>query len=119
MSHFVEMIVNNFTKINQHVLLYLNFSVFVDLYSWCVNDSKITDEIFTIFGNNHKLRLPKFFVIGDLVVICITFTNLENAKSSVEWDGQIFNFFSVNSLKIQVQFVSCCLVGNTLEWSSL
>lgn len=100
MSDFVKVIVNDFSKINQHVLLDLNFSAFVNLYSRSMNNTQITDEVFSILSNNHKLWFPEFFVIWDLVVISITFSNFENSKVSIKSNCKIFYFFSVDSLKI-------------------
>ena len=57
-SDLVKVVVNNFAKIDEHVLLDLNFSVLVDLYSRGVDDAEITDIVPSIFANNHQLGLP-------------------------------------------------------------
>ena len=111
-SYFVKVVVNNFSEVDQHILLNLNFRRFIDLYSRSVNNTKITDEISTILAHNHELGLPKFFVIWNLVVISITFSNFENSKVSIKRNLKILDFFGINSLEVQMKFVSCGLVWN-------
>ena len=119
MSNFIEVIMNNFSKINKHILLDLNISVFVNLYSWSVYDTHVSDKIFAIFTDNHKLRFPKFFIIWNLVMISITFSNFVNSWASIESNLKVFYLLSVNSFKHQIQFMSCSFIWNAIEWSSL
>ena len=99
MSNFIEVIMNNFSKINKHILLDLNISVFVNLYSWSVYDTHISHKIFSIFTDNHKLRFPKFFIIWNLVMIGITLSNFVNSWTSIEGNLKIFYLLSVYSFK--------------------
>lgn len=82
-GHLVEVVMNDFTKINQSVLLDLNLSVHVNLNTRGVDNTEITDEVFAVFADNHELRLPQLLVVGDLVVVGLTFTNFEDTLGSI------------------------------------
>lgn len=119
MSNLVEVVVDNLTQVNEHILLDLNFGVLIDLDSGGVHDTQVTDEVLAIFTDNHQLRLPELLVVGDLVVVSVTFTNLENTGVTVKSNTETLNLLSVDSLELKVKFVCCSLVGDAVERSSL
>lgn len=84
MCYFVKLIVHNFTKIDKHVLLQLNFSCFIYLHSRSVNNTHVSDEVLTIFADNHKLTFPKLLVIRNLIVVCLTLSNFEHSLITFE-----------------------------------
>ena len=55
MSDFIKLVMDNFTEVDKHILLKLNLSVFVDLDATGVNDSHVSDEVSSIFADNHEL----------------------------------------------------------------
>jgi hypothetical protein len=118
-GNFIEVVVYNLTKIHEGIFLNLNFSGLVDLDSGGMNNTQITDKVLSILANNHKLGLPKLFVVGDLVVVGLTLTDLEDTHVTIEADGEVLDFFGVNSLKVEVQFISGSLVGWAVERLSL
>jgi len=67
-----------------------------------VNNTQVTDKISTILADDHKLGFPEFFVVGDLVMVGVTFTDLENTGITVESDVQAFNFLCVDGLELEV-----------------
>jgi hypothetical protein len=97
---FVEVVVDNLTKVDEHILLNLNFSVLVDLYSGSVNDTQITHKVLSVLAHNHELRFPEFLVVGDLVVIGVTFTDLEDTRAAIKSDAETLDLFGVNSLEL-------------------
>lgn len=76
-GHFIKMVMDLFTKIDDGVLLYLYGSVCIQFYAGVVHNTQITDVILTFFTDNHQLRLPKFLIIRDLVVVSFTLTNFK------------------------------------------
>ena len=61
-----------------------------------MDESKISDIVLTSNVDDHELSLPKLFVIWDLVVVGLSFTNLENSSVSLEVDLYILEFLSVD-----------------------
>jgi len=86
MSDLVEVVMNYFSKIDEHVLLNLNLSVLVDFDPRGVNDAKIANEVFSVLADDHQLRLPKFLVIWNLVVVGVSLPNFEYTQTAVESD---------------------------------
>jgi hypothetical protein len=117
--NFVKVVVDNFTKVNKHVLLNLNFSVLVNLDSGCVNNAQISNIILSVLANNHELRLPKLLVVWNLIVIGVTFSDFKDTRVTVEVNAKSFDFFSVDSLKLEVKFVGSSFVWNTFKRSAL
>jgi len=95
-SHLIKLIVNNFTEIDEHVLLELDLRVFVDLNATGVNDTHITDEVSSIFADNHELTFPQFFVVGDLVVVGFTFSDLEDTLVTFERELEVLELFGIH-----------------------
>jgi hypothetical protein len=54
-GYFVEMVVNDFTQVNKHVLLDLNLGIFVNLNSGGVDNTQIANEILSVLANYHQL----------------------------------------------------------------
>jgi len=115
MSNFIKVVVHNFTKVDESVLLDLHFSSLVDLDAGSVDDTQVTHVVFAVLANNHQLRFPKFLIVGDLVLICFTFSDFIKTIVAIERDAQVFDLFSVNSFKLQVQLVSGRGVRNRVE----
>lgn len=119
MSNLVEVVVDNLTEINKSILLDLNLSVHVDLYTGGVHNTEITNEVLTILANDHQLRLPELLIIGDLVVVSLAFSNLEDTLSAIERDLEALKLFGVNSLKFHMKLVRSGLVRNGLKGAAL
>ena len=90
MSYFVKVIMHNFTQVYKSSLLDLNLDVHIDLYSWSVDYTQISNVILVTFLDYHELALPKFLVISDLVVVTITLTNFKESFISINKNFCIF-----------------------------
>lgn len=84
-----------------------------------MDHTQIADEVLSVPAHDHELRLPQFLVVGDLVVVGLTLTNLEDASVAVKANGQVLDLLGVHSFEVQVKFVSGSLVRGALEWSPL
>ena len=84
-----------------------------------MDHTQVTDEVFSVLALNHKLGLPQLFVVWDLVVVCLTFTNFEDAEVAVETDGQVFYLLSVYCLEVQMKLMSSGLVRGAVKRFSL
>jgi hypothetical protein len=84
-----------------------------------VNDAEISDEILSVFLDNHKLAFPELLVVGDLVVVGLTFSNLEDTLRAVDGDTKVLKLFSVNGFEGHVELVLWSLVGQRLKDSAL
>lgn len=113
--HLIEVVVDDLTEVNESVLLNLNLSVHIDLYTRGVNDSKIANVVLAILADNHELRLPKFLVVGDLVVVSLTLANLVDTFGTVNADFKVLKLLGIDSLETHVQLVSGSLVRHGLE----
>jgi hypothetical protein len=118
-SNLVEVVVHNFTKIDQRVLLNLNFSLLVDLNSRGVHDTQVTDEVLAVLADDHELAFPQLLVVRDLVVVGLTFADLENALGAINGNSEVLEFLSVNSLESHMKLVSSGLVWQGFEDSAL
>lgn len=115
MSDLIELVVDHFTKINEHVLLELDFSVLVDLDATSVNDTHITDEVSSIFADDHELTFPELFVVGDLVVVTFTLSYLEDSRVTFERELEVLELFSVDGLKSHVKLMLGSFVSNAVK----
>ena len=84
-----------------------------------MNNTEITNVVLAILADDHKLGLPKFLIVRDLVVVGFTFTDLENTLGTINRDFEIFELFGINSLKFHVQFVGSCAVWECLKSAAL
>jgi hypothetical protein len=84
-----------------------------------VDHAQITDEVFSVLADNHELGLPQFLVVGDLVVVGLTFTNFEDAEIAIKTDRQVFYLLCVYRLKVQMKLVPSGLVRWAVEGFSL
>lgn len=84
MSGFVEMVVNNFAKINECAFLNLNFDSCIQLKAGCMNESDISHIVVSIYLANHELSLPQFLVIGNMIVSSFSFTHFEESAVTIE-----------------------------------
>ena len=119
MRHLIEVIVNDFTQINEGILLDLDVGVHVDLYTRGVDDAKITDVVLAVLADDHELRLPELLVVGDLVVVGLALTDLEDTLGTVDGDLKIFQLLSVDSLEFHVKLVAGGAVWQRVESAAL
>ena len=70
-----------------------------------MNDAEISDEILSVFLDNHELAFPELLVVGDLVVVGLTFTDLEDTLRAVDGDTKVLKLFSVNGFEGHVELV--------------
>lgn len=118
-GHLVEVVVHDFAQIDQRVLLNLNFSLLVYLNARSMHDTKITYVVTAILANDHQLAFPQFLVVRNLVVVCLTLTDLEHSLSAVNGDAESLKLLSVDSFEGHVELGACGLVGQSLKSASL
>jgi len=114
-SHLVEVVVHDLAEVDEGVLLDLQLSVHVHLYPGGVDHAEITDEVLAILAHDHKLRLPQFLVVRDLVVIGLALTDFEDTLGAVNGDFEVLELLGVDSLEAHVQLVGSGLVGDRVE----
>ena len=118
-SDLIKMVVDHLAKINQSILLDLDLSVHINLYSRGMDDTQVTDEVFAILTDNHELRFPQLLVVRDLVVIAFALTDLEDTLGTIDRDLQILELLSIDGLKLHVKFVRGSTVGQRLKSAAL
>jgi len=96
MCDLVELIMNDLTKINEHVLLELNLGAFVDFNATSVNNTHITDKVTPVLADNHELTLPKFLVVRNLVVVGLSLTDLEASSVSFKGEAEVLKLLGVD-----------------------
>jgi hypothetical protein len=84
-----------------------------------VDDSHITDEISSVLANNHELTFPKLLVVGDLVMVTFTFSNLEDSLVSFERELEVLEFFGIYRLESHVELVLGSFISNTVKLLAL
>jgi hypothetical protein len=80
-----------------------------------MDDSEITDEVLATLADNHELRFPKLLVVGDLVVVGLTLTDLVDTLGTIDGDLQVFELLGVNSFEFHVQLVGGGLIRDGFE----
>jgi hypothetical protein len=98
-GNFVEVVVNDFSKIDQGILLNLNFSLLVDLDAGGVHDAKIANVVFSILADDHELALPQLLVVRNLIVVGLTLANLEDTLGAINSDAKSLELLSVDGLE--------------------
>lgn len=68
-----------------------------------MNKTEVTDVVLTTLVDDHELRLPKFLVVGNLIMVRLAFTNFENGPIAFERDLNILQLSRVNTLKFQFE----------------
>lgn len=119
MRHLVEMVVDDLAKINQGVLLDLNLRLHVDLDARSVHNAKISDVVLAALADDHELRLPQLLVVGDLVVVVLTLSDLEYSTCAVDRDLEIFQLVGVHLLELHVELVGSGAVRDAVEGAPL
>jgi hypothetical protein len=84
-----------------------------------VDDSHITDEISSVLAHNHELTFPKLLVVGDLVMVTFTFSNLEDSLVSFERELEVLEFFGIYRLESHVELVLGSFISNTVKLLAL
>ena len=84
-----------------------------------MDDTQVSDVVFAILANDHELRFPEFLVVRDLVVVGLTFTDLEDTLRAIDGDLKILELFGIDGLEGHVKFVGGCLVGERFESAAL
>jgi len=103
MDDFVEVVVNNFSKIHDRSFLDLNFAFGVELNSGVMNEAHISKEELSFNRTNHKLCFPKLLVIWNMEMRCFTFTNFVDSSISFNFDFDIFQLFGVYLLELELK----------------
>ena len=83
-----------------------------------MDNTHVSDEIFAILANNHKLRLPKFLVIRDNVVVRLSFTDLVHSLGTIDGDFEVFKLFGIHSFESHVKFVCSSLVWKRFKYTT-
>jgi hypothetical protein len=84
----------------------------------CVDNTEITDVKSTITTDNHELRFPELFVVGNHKMIAITFTNLVLSRIAIEAYLEILKFISVNLGELKRKFVLLSCIWKETESST-
>lgn len=100
-NSLVEVVMDNFTKINQAALLDLNFAFGVKLQSGGVDKAQISDIVTAIHGANHELRLPELLIIWHVIVTGLSLTYFEDSSISVADNLDVLELFGVHLLKLE------------------
>ena len=103
MDDFVEVVVNNFSKIHDRSFLDLNFAFGVELNSGVMNEAHISKVELSFNRTNHKLCFPKLLVIWNMEMRCFTFTNFVDSSISFNFDFDIFQLFGVDLLELELK----------------
>ena len=114
-GNLVEVVMDHLAQVDEGVLLDLNLGVHVNLYSGGVNNAEIADEVLAALANDHELGLPELFVVGDLVVVGLTFTDLVDTLGAVDGDLQVLELLSIDSLEFHVQLMGGGLIRDRLK----
>jgi len=76
MSQLVDMVVHDLAKVNQGPLVELEGGVRGHLKAGGMDHTEIADVEAAVFVQDHELGLPELLVVGDDVVVAVTFTHL-------------------------------------------
>ena len=68
-----------------------------------MDKAEISDVILPTDVDDHELCFPKFLVVWDLIVIGLTFSDLENTSITLESDFHILELFGVDALKFELK----------------
>lgn len=112
------MVVNNLTQIDKSILLDLDGRVHVNLYAGGVHDTQVAHEVLAVLADNHELRLPQLLVVGDLVVVGLTFTDLEDTLSTIDGNLELFELLSVHRLEFHMELVGGGLIRLRIKCSA-
>lgn len=84
-----------------------------------MDESEIPNVVLAIDRANHKLCLPEFFVIWDMIMTGFTFTNFKNGSVTVEQYFNIFEFLGVNLLEFENEAFIWNIYGSQVNKPSL
>lgn len=96
MSGFVEVIMNNFAKINKRAFLHLNFDSCVKFDTRCMDKANIPDVVLVVNLTDHELGFPQFLIIGHMVMSGFSFTYFEKSSIAIEPNLDIFKLLGIN-----------------------
>ena len=113
------MVVNNLPEINNAALLNLDFSSLVKFNSRSVHESQVSDVVLASFVDDHELGLPEFLVIGNLIVVRFSLTNLEDSSVPLESDFDVLQFCSVDTFEFKFESLLRELFWTKNHFSSL
>ena len=74
--------------------------------------TQVANKVLTIAADDHKLGLPKLLVVGNLVVVSLTFTKLKDTTSAIKADLEVLDLLGVNCLKVKMELVGGRLDGD-------
>ena len=94
---------NNLSNVDDAALLDLSFRSQVKLDSGCVDVAEISDVVLAIQDDNDELGIHQLFVVRNLVMVWLTFSNFENSSVSLEGELYIFKLLGIGSLELQSQ----------------
>jgi hypothetical protein len=101
----VKVIVHNLSKVDDTALLNLHFTPLIQLNSGSVNKAQVSDKVLSVDCHDHKLGFPKLFVVWNLVVIGLTFSDLEASSVSFKSNLYILELLCVNTFKLHLEFL--------------
>lgn len=73
-----------------------------------MHEPHISNVVLATNRTNHKLGLPQLLIVGNMVVACLTVSNLEDSVLTLKRNLDSLQLFSVNLLELQNEF----LLGN-------
>lgn len=70
-----------------------------------MDETQISDVVLAIERNYHELSLPELLVIWNLIVVCLSFTDLENGSITFEGDFNVLEFLGIDTFEFEHQFL--------------
>ena len=66
-----------------------------------MNETNITDVVLAVYLTDHKLGLPQFLIVGNVVVAHFTLTDLEDSTVAIKLNLNILKLFGIDLFKFQ------------------
>jgi hypothetical protein len=80
-----------------------------------VNDTHVSNEVLSIFADNHELTFPELLVIRDLIVVGFSLSDFVDTCVTIERETKSLEFFSVDGFERKVELVAGNLVCYAFE----
>jgi len=84
-----------------------------------MHESQISDVVLAVLVNDHELTLPELLIIGDLIVVGLSLSDLEDFSVSVESDLHTFELLGVDAFELHHQFFVGQRLGLNTDLHSL
>ena len=68
-----------------------------------MDEAKITNVVLAILVDDHELGFPELLVVGDLVVVLLSLTDLVDASVTVELDLNVLELSGVDRFELELE----------------